>query len=125
MTSTLTDSGAVKLRAGANASSTITDSLASMETFINQSEAYVMSISEVDWVAQYSTLSATTKLILDMTASAHSAVGVITNDMSGFTSRFEASQMLNVNWSIVIEGIKLLKQSAVKQDFLGGKGKIT
>ena len=69
--------------------------------------------------AAFAGLAANKKEILEQTCAAYAAIGAINFDMSGYTSRFEASQMLNVNWTTYKEGIKLLATKEVAPDFVG------
>ena len=117
MVETLTDSGAVKIRAGTNVSSSITPT--QYTALINQAEAYINSETRINYTTAYSGLTTGTKEVLDMTASAHAAVGAINFDMSGYTSRAEAITMINVDLEIVDMGIKLLRNKEVAPDFIG------
>ena len=119
MTVTLCTSGAVKLKAGANASLLTNDQY---EMLINEAESYInVAVKEqgVDFVAIYSTLSDNKKKILEDCASSFAAIGAINYDMSGFTSRQEATTMLNVNWAKANAGLDLLKNKQ-HSDYLRG-----
>ena len=119
MTETLCDSGAVKLKAGANASTTITGSGAMITQLINQAESSANGLAKIDLVAGYSGYSDDKKKILEDYTSAKAALGVINYDMSGFTSRQEAVQMVNWNWAIMKENEKLIEDKEWSQTFLG------
>ena len=54
MVETLTDSGAVKYRAGSGAATWLTNNGAAMTTFINQAEGMISGEAKVDFVAGYS-----------------------------------------------------------------------
>jgi hypothetical protein len=117
MTETLCTSGAVKLKAGANAP---TLSAAQYTDLINKAEAFACCVSRYDWVTNYAGLSDSAKNILQDLASSHAAIAVINNDMSGFTSRTEAQVMLDVNYSKVVDIINLIKDDKFKT-FLGAE----
>lgn len=117
MTVTLTAVATVKLKAGANFNTAVTDG--NITTLINQAEAYLMAITRIDWVALYSGLSATYKLILEDATSSHAAMAVINYDMSGYTSRQEALTMLNINYTRLTDSINQLKEKYTS-DFIQG-----
>ena len=85
MAETLTDSGAVKIKAGANASSTVTDDPTTMTALINQAEGVIAAETLIDWVAIYASLSSNTKKVLDSAASSYAAMSVVGYDMGGYT----------------------------------------
>jgi len=108
----------VQRKAGANASSIsnveeyINDYMAQVESFINCATRY-------NWSDAYSGLNADVKGLLKEAASNLAAIYVILYDMSGFTSRGEAEDMITVlrdraNWAI-----KTL-QDKKTQDFING-----
>lgn len=107
MAETFCDSGAVKLKAGANVSTSLT--AANYTQLINQAEDYINVTTRKNYVDSFSGLNADVKLLLEDVASNHAAVSAIGYDMSGYTSRQEALIMINVLWAKMMEGIKLLK----------------
>lgn len=114
MTTTLCLSGAVLMKAGANVSSyfTGTNAETNLTPLINQAESYInVAIKEpgVNFVTLYSTLDADVKQILQDAASSHAAIAAISYDMSGYTSKSEAAQMLNVNYTRLSDALILLK----------------
>jgi len=108
MATTLTDSGAVKIRAGANVSTALTN--AQYDELINQAESYLSAALRVDLVADYSGYDANKQKVIDMTVSALAATTAINYNMSGYTSRAEALTMINVNWATYREGLEILKE---------------
>ena len=118
MTETLCDSGAVKLKAGANVNSTILANATGITQFINQAESTISTITLKDWVAIYSTLTTETKKILEEVSSNLAAQYMIMYDMSGFTSRFEAETMLDVLNNGINRGLSVLRDDNQKT-FLG------
>lgn len=107
MVTTLCSSGAVVLKAGANAAQ-LTET--QYTQLINQAEAYINTKTRINWNDIYTTLSGAVALILEDAASSHAAMGVINYDMSGFTSRSEAQTMLDVNYTRVTDAIAELKE---------------
>lgn len=106
MVETLCTSGAVKLKAGANAP---TLTAADYTQAINQAEAFISANSKYDWVANYASVPANSKPFLEDATSSKAAIIVINNNMAGFTSRTEAQVMLNVNNSILVDEINLIR----------------
>ena len=115
MTETLCDSGAVKLKAGTNVA---TLTAAQYTQLINQAEGYINSVTRVNWNDVYSTLDADVKQVLEDAASSKAAVGAINYDMSGYTSKAEAITMLNVNFQILQDAIRELKEDKVRKQIL-------
>jgi hypothetical protein len=123
MTETLCTSGAVKHKAGANASTTITEDAVIMTEFINQAEGDFIAATGVNWVDIYSTMNADYKQTIENAVSCRAAVYVVNYDMSGFTSRQEAIHMINVLWATYQEGARILKEEKNSARF--GASKIT
>lgn len=97
MVETLCDSGVVKLKAGANVSSSLTP--AHYTTLINQAETYISNLARKDFVSLYSGLAANYKKILEDFCSSYAAIEAIKYNMANFTSRQEALIMINILWA--------------------------
>jgi hypothetical protein len=106
MTETMCDSGAVKLKAGANA---VILTAPQYTQLINQAESFINVVTGVNYTDSYGSLNDDLRRILEDVASSHAAVAVINNSMGGFTSRAEAQTMLDVNYTRVFDGIDLIK----------------
>src|SRR3990167_4666359 len=119
MTETLCVSGAVKHRAGLNASTTPTGSGAWMTELINQAEGDIAAETLVDWVSSYSGLSDNYRKVLEGACAEKAAIKVICDDMSGFTNIQEAGTMINVLWGEYDRAIRVLNQAPVAKA-LGG-----
>jgi hypothetical protein len=117
MTETLCTSGAVKIKAGTN-SPTLT--AGEYTDLINLAEGFFSVNSRYDWVSNYAGLSDRGKKILQDGVSSYAAMFVINKDMSGFTSKEEAQTMLDINWSIVAEIIKLVRDDKFKEFIIKG-----
>src|SRR3990167_11301290 len=98
MTETLCVSGAVKHRAGANASSTVTASGAWLTELINQAEGDIAAETMVDWVSSYSGLSDNYRKVLEGACSAKAAIKVVSYDARSYLSVGEAGFIVNVLW---------------------------
>ena len=117
MTETLCTSAAVKLKAGANAP---TLTAAQYTQLINQAEGFVGLNAKYDFVTNYSSIPTNMKPILEDVTSSKAAFHAINYNMSGYTSRTESQVMLDVNYSIVVEIINLLKDNQFTTFLLKG-----
>ncbi len=108
----------VARKAGANASS-VSVAEAYVNDYVSQAESYINVVTRNNYSDTYSTLNADVKGILKECASSLAATYVINYDMSGFTSRQEALQMINVLWARVNICIQLLKDKKAT-DFVDG-----
>ena len=117
MTTTLCLSGAVILKAGANAVVLTDDNYTSL---INEAEGFISAQSRYDWVTNYASVSAIGKTLLADLASNHAAIAVIENDMSGFTSRLEPQVMIDVLYSKLVDGINLLRDDKFRSFVIKG-----
>jgi len=117
MAGTLCLSGATFYKAGANVSATIKNDTFAV-AMINQAEGFLNAISKYDWVANYASLNAITKLILEEACSNLSAIYAIQYDMSGFTTRIEAEDMINILWARFNQCAKILEN----QDYVKSIG---
>ena len=91
----------VEKYSGANANTTA-DAEAYTNVYIKEAEGVIVSLSRFDYVTNYASLTAIAKEFLRDACAAYAAMGVITYDMSGYTSRIEAEDMLNIlfaKWS--------------------------
>ena len=103
-------------KAGANASAT-----SKAETYTNsyiaQAESYINAVTRYNWSDAYAALNADVKGLLKEAASNIAAMHVINYDLSGFSSRAEAQQMLNFLWSRTEKCLTLLEDIKTK-DFV-------
>ena len=82
---------------------------------MTQAESLINSITRFNWSDAYSGLNADTKGILKEVASNLAAIYVIQYDMSGFTSRTEAEDMVNILRDAALRGLSLLRDKKVKE----------
>lgn len=103
-------SGPALVKAGVNVSAVMTASAGGeMDDFILQANDYLKAVVKADLVANE---------MLDEYAERSAAVEAIQYDMSGYTSRVEAEDMINVHLFRMNEIIKLLNDPGV-QDYIG------
>lgn len=106
-------------KAGANVNSTIAASGAFTNEIISQVESYINTVCKYNFSDTYNSLNADVKGILKEVASDLGAVYMINYDMSGYTSRQEATTMLDVLMDRANDGLKLLKEKQYT-DFISG-----
>ena len=103
-------------RCGANISSTV--SAASwFDEIIVSVEAFINSLTRFDWTAAdtASTLDASVRGILIETGACLAAIQGISFDMSGFTSRTEAEDMINVLRDIALRNLSVLRDKKTQE----------
>lgn len=104
----------VQRKAGANASTT-SNVEAYINDFMTQAESYINIATGKNWSDIYTTLNTDVKGILKEAASNLAAIYVITYNMSGFTSRIEAEDMINILLFRTNQVIKILKEIGSKK----------
>lgn len=118
-------SGGVLAKAGTNVNSSITDGTLSIgsdfavDVWITEAESQINAFTRVNYTDTYSGLNDDTKKILQDVASNLAAIYAIQYDMSGYTSRIEAEDMISVLRDAAIRGLQLLRDKKV-QDFING-----
>ena len=106
----------VERKAGANASAT-SKAEGYCNDYLAQIESQINGVCRYNFSDNYSTLNVDTKEILKEIATNLAAIYVIQYDMSGFTSRIEAEDMINILRDAALRDIKLLKDKKVT-DFI-------
>ena len=104
----------VERKAGTNASAT-SKAEAYVNDYMTQAESLINSIVRFNFSDTYSTLNVDTKGILKEVASNLAAIYVISYDMSGFTSRIEAEDMINILRDAALRGLSILRDKKVKE----------
>ena len=105
----LCTSGSAVAVAGLNANSTIATSGSVMWQWSEDAEGRIIAETRRSWVDDYSSLSDGIKGILSDACASLIANRIINYDMSGFTSRQEATTMLDVNYDRYNEALGILK----------------
>lgn len=108
----------VERKAGANCSAT-SKAEAYTNDYVTQAESEINAACRYNFSDNYATLNADVKGILKQAASNLAAIYVIQYDMSGFTSRIEAEDMINVLRDGYLRCISLLRDKKT-QTFLNG-----
>jgi len=108
----------VQRKAGANASA-VANSADYKNDFMTQAESVINSTVRYNFSDNYSTLNVDTKQILKQIASDLAAIYVISYDMSGFVTRTEAENMVNILRDAALRGLSVLRDKKT-QDFING-----
>ena len=117
----MTSSGACVIKAGANVNSQFTGTSAdnNWNRLISGAESFINVNCRNNFSDTYSTLSVDVKHLLDTIASNLAAIYAIQYDMSGYTSRSEAEDMINILRDGALFGLGLIRDKK-PQDFIDG-----
>lgn len=108
----------VERKAGANVSAT-SKAEAYTNDYVTQAESLINSVCRFNFSDAYTGLNVDVKGILKEAASNLAAIYAIQYDMSGFTSRIEAEDMINVLRDGALRALSLLRDKKV-QDYING-----
>lgn len=108
----------IQYKAGANASA-VSKAEGYTNVFISQAESMINAMCRYNFSDNYAALNADVKGILKEVASNLAAIYVIQYDMSGFTSRIEAEDMINILRDAALRGLSILRDKKA-QDFIVG-----
>jgi len=106
----------VQYKAGAGASAT-SKAEAYVNSFMTQVESFINSTCRYNFSDNYTSLNEDTKGILKEVSSDLAAIYVICYDMSGYSSRIAAEDMINVLRDRALAGLDLLRDKKVS-DFI-------
>ncbi len=121
---TLAINADIEKEAGANASAT-SSAESYTNVYIKKAEGKICLDTRYDWVTNYSSVSTIGKEVLREGVSCLAAAMVINYDMSGFTSRKEALQMINILWARYSDIVKrIVDDNKYKEFILSGEGDI-
>lgn len=116
----LCTSGNVKLAAGANVSTAITN--AQYISLIDQAEGQLIADTGVDWLVVYATISGNSYgKIVEQAVANFAAVGAIGYDPSGYTTIGEAVTITNICLDRYDRAVVKLKDANVYKPFGGTK----
>ena len=106
----------ILLRVGNNAHTTV-KTAGWFDTIIIDVEGFINCVTRYDWSTAdaASALNATVRGILIETGACLAAIEGITWDMSGFTSRTEAEDMINVLRDIALRNISILRDKKTQE----------
>lgn len=120
MAGIMTLSGLVIIKAGKGISSDLTGTGAqgmSADTiivkFINEAESTINAITRYNYTDTYAALDADVKEILAGIASNLAAIHCISYDMSGYTTRIEAEDIINILRDGALRGLSIIRDQKV------------
>jgi len=113
----------ILLRVGTSASATV-KAAGWFDTIILDVEAIINCVTRYDWSSLDSTatMHASVRGILVDTGACLAAIEGISWDMSGFTSRIEAEDMINILRDRALFNISILRDKSKVQKFITEKG---
>jgi curli biogenesis system outer membrane secretion channel CsgG len=109
----------VERKAGTKCSA-VSKAEAYVNDYMTQVESEINASCRYNFSDNYTSLNTDTKGLLKEIASDLAAIYVISYDMSGFTSRIEAEDMINVLRDAALRGIALLKDRKVTDFIVSG-----
>ena len=98
----------VERKAGANCSA-VSKAEAYTNDYVTQAESTINVLTRYNWSDAYAGLDVDVKGLLKQITSDLAAINVIQYDMSGFTSRIEAEDMINVLRDSALRGLSILR----------------
>lgn len=113
-----TSNALIQRYAGTNANTTA-KAIAATDEYVKKVEAKICALSRYDWITAWATLNTNMRGILSDTAAALCAIKVIKEDMSGFTSRYEAETMMDVLRDEALTNIATLRDKKTQTFILG------
>ncbi len=120
MTTTMCLSGGALFKAGLNVNTALaTTGGDNIDMVINQAESTINTITRTDYTKKYAGLSNNVKKILEQVCQDLTAIDLIKYDMSGYTDRVEAEDMINVLRDAALRGLSILKDMKTT-DFING-----
>lgn len=108
----------IQAKAGTNANSTA-KATAATDVYVLEVEALINAVTRHNWSDEFSSLSGDVKDLLKLAGSNLAAIYVIQWDMSGFTSRIEAEDMVNILRDQALFALSLLANQEVKTFMIG------
>lgn len=114
MSFTLCTSSAIVIKAGKNVDTTGAASSAILEQFSDEAEGFINGTTRYDWVANYSKIGTNYKPILADAASALAGSYLVAYDMSGYTNRGEAEDVINILHDRATRAIAILREDKHK-----------
>ena len=115
VTTTFCTSGQVLIKAGKGVDSSISGGTLikngdhAVDIWIAAAEQTINGMCRYNFLTNYSSLVSGGKLILQDVASDLAAINAICYDMSGYTSRVEAEDMINVRRDSALRGLAILR----------------
>jgi len=107
----MTTEAEIQQKSGANVNAAFNTAM--MTASCLRAESLVNCLTRYNFSDTYTTLNADVKGILNDIVSSLVAIEAISYDMSGYTTRIEAEDMVNINKDIALRGIAILRDQKV------------
>ena len=108
----------IQAKAGTKANATA-KAVAATDVYVLEVEAMINAVTRHNWSDEFGTLNANVSGLLKLAGSNLCAIYVIQWDMSGFTSRIEAEDMVNILRDQALFALSLLADQEVKTFMIG------
>jgi len=108
----------VQNKAGVNASA-VSNTEVYINDFMFQAESKINTVTRYNWSDNFAALNVDVKGVLAEAASNLAAIYVITYDMSGFTTRTEAENMINILRDLYLQALSILIESKAQTFMVG------
>ncbi len=106
----------IQAKAGTKANATA-KATAATDVYVLEVEGFVNAATRFNWSDAYSTLNVDVRDMLKEITANLCAINVIQWDMSGFTSRIEAEDMVNILRDAALRGLAILRDKK-SQEFI-------
>lgn len=87
--------------------------------YILQAESYINCLTRINFTTSYATLNVAVKYILKEAASNLAAMYVMAYDTTGYSSRIDAENLMNLCWRRFVHCVRLLRDQKTVT-FVGG-----
>ncbi len=114
MSFTLCTSEAIVVKAGVNVSTYASTSGAILEQLSDEAEGRINAETRFDWVDKFSNIGANFKPVLADATSSYAGAMLIAFDMSGYTNRGYAEDLINVNMDRFQKAVRFLTEDKNK-----------
>jgi len=107
-------SGAIVLKAGKNCNQTAAASGAVIDQFSQDAMGYINARTRFDWIANSGAVGTNFKFSLQDAESSIAGIMLATYDPSGYTSRSEYEDIINVLWDRAEGALKVIADEKLK-----------
>jgi len=112
-------SAAILIKAGKGVNTVSGANITNIDIVSSEVESFINATTRNNWSDVYTTLNVDVRNILREVASDLAAIYFVSYDMSGYTSRIEAEDIINVLRDRALAGLSILRDKKV-QDFIIG-----
>lgn len=105
-------------RAGINAN-VVAKATAATDIYVEDVESMINCATRHNWSDSFASMNSRAQGLLIETGACLCAINVIAQDMSGFTSRIEAEDMINVLRDTALRNISIMRDKKTQEFMLG------